>query len=54
MPDLATGYRVLAVDLPGQGDSDRPADGYDTLTVAKRLDAFFFGNRVRPLSSSWA
>ncbi|MBV8376868.1 MAG: alpha/beta hydrolase [Verrucomicrobia bacterium] len=41
MPDLATGYRVLAVDLPGQGDSDRPSDGYDTLTVAKRLDAFF-------------
>ena len=41
MPDLATGYRVLAIDLPGQGDSDRPSDGYDTLTVAKRLDAFF-------------
>jgi pimeloyl-ACP methyl ester carboxylesterase len=41
MPDLAKDYRVLAVDLPGQGDSDRPSDGYDTLTVAKRLDAFF-------------
>ena len=24
-----------------QGDSDRPTDGYDTSTVAKRLDLFF-------------
>ncbi|SCU90863.1 LAFA_0F00562g1_1 [Lachancea sp. 'fantastica'] len=26
---------LIAIDLPGQGDSDKPADGYDTLTVAK-------------------
>ncbi|WP_315738406.1 alpha/beta hydrolase [Bradyrhizobium sp. SZCCHNR1093] len=34
MPLLASRYRVIAPDLPGQGDSDRPADGYDTLTLA--------------------
>lgn len=34
MPLLAPRYRVIAVDLPGQGDSDRPADGYDTKTLA--------------------
>ena len=37
MPTLATAYRVVAIDLPGQGDSDRPADGYDTRTVAERV-----------------
>jgi microsomal epoxide hydrolase len=40
IPQLAADYRVLAPDLPGQGDSDRPTDGYDTSTVAKRLDLF--------------
>jgi pimeloyl-ACP methyl ester carboxylesterase len=40
MPELASEYRVLAIDLPGQGDSDRPTDGYDTSTVVKRLDLF--------------
>src|SRR5581483_11842727 len=25
MPLLATSYQVIALDLPGQGDSDRPA-----------------------------
>ena len=40
IPQLAGEYRVIAVDLPGQGDSDRPPDGYDTLTVARRLDRF--------------
>lgn len=34
MPLLASRYRVIAPDLPGQGDSDRPADGYDTQTLA--------------------
>lgn len=37
MPMLAETYRVIAVDLPGQGDSDRPLDGYDTQTVAMRV-----------------
>ena len=27
-------------DVPGHGDSDRPRNGYDTATVAKRLDLF--------------
>ncbi|HXM00983.1 MAG TPA: alpha/beta hydrolase [Chthoniobacterales bacterium] len=40
IPDLAADYRVIAPDLPGQGDSDRPTDGYDTSTVSQRLDLF--------------
>ncbi|KAJ3008314.1 hypothetical protein HKX48_008650 [Thoreauomyces humboldtii] len=32
-----TDCRILAIDLPGQGDSDRPQDGYDTQTVATRV-----------------
>ena len=34
MPLLGERYRVIAPDLPGQGDSDRPLEGYDTQTVA--------------------
>ncbi|CCD87169.1 putative hydrolase [Bradyrhizobium sp. ORS 285] len=34
MPLLGARHRVIAVDFPGQGDSDRPADGYDTRTLA--------------------
>lgn len=37
MPALGERFRVIAVDLPGQGDSDKPLDGYDTQTVAERL-----------------
>lgn len=37
MPILRQNFRVIAVDLPGQGDSDKPLDGYDTQTVAGRL-----------------
>jgi pimeloyl-ACP methyl ester carboxylesterase len=37
MPLLGQRYRVVAIDLPGQGDSDRPLDGYDTQTVAERV-----------------
>jgi pimeloyl-ACP methyl ester carboxylesterase len=37
MPLLAGRYRVVAIDLPGQGDSDKPLDGYDTGTVARRV-----------------
>jgi pimeloyl-ACP methyl ester carboxylesterase len=37
MPALAPNFRVVAIDLPGQGDSDRPLDGYDTQTVARRV-----------------
>lgn len=34
MPLLAATCRIIAPDLPGQGDSDRPVDGYDTQTLA--------------------
>ncbi|MED4212673.1 alpha/beta fold hydrolase [Priestia megaterium] len=34
MPLLAPTYRLIALDLPGQGDSDRPATGYDTMNLA--------------------
>jgi pimeloyl-ACP methyl ester carboxylesterase len=37
LPILARHHHVVAVDLPGQGDSDKPSDGYDTSTAAKRL-----------------
>ncbi|KAK9431783.1 Alpha/Beta hydrolase protein [Lipomyces doorenjongii] len=34
LPLLATTYKIIAPDLPGQGDSDRPGDGYDTQSLA--------------------
>lgn len=37
MEQLGDRYRILAIDLPGQGDSDKPVDGYDTETVARRV-----------------
>jgi pimeloyl-ACP methyl ester carboxylesterase len=39
MPLLAERFRVIAIDLPGQGDSDKPVDGYDTETAAARVRA---------------
>jgi microsomal epoxide hydrolase len=39
MPRLGERYRVIAPDLPGQGDSDRPAGGYDTQSLATALHA---------------
>src|SRR5258707_1157336 len=39
MPILAHRYTVIAVDLPGQGDSDKPTDGYDTRTTGERINA---------------
>jgi pimeloyl-ACP methyl ester carboxylesterase len=39
MPLLSSGFKVVAVDLPGQGDSDKPSDGYDTQTTARRLNS---------------
>jgi pimeloyl-ACP methyl ester carboxylesterase len=40
IPALADDHRVIAPDLPGQGDSEFPIDGYDTASVAQRLDLF--------------
>ena len=37
MPLLANDYRLIAPDLPGLGDSSRPADGYDKKTIARDL-----------------
>lgn len=31
---------MIAIDLPGQGDSDYPIDGYDTDTISHRLKKF--------------
>jgi pimeloyl-ACP methyl ester carboxylesterase len=39
MPDLARDYTVVAVDQRGIGLSDKPADGYDTGTLAGDLVA---------------
>ncbi|MBS7813683.1 alpha/beta fold hydrolase [Roseococcus pinisoli] len=39
MPLLAKRYHVIALDLPGQGDSDKPVDGYDTRTAGARIHA---------------
>lgn len=37
MPALATRYRVIAVDMRGQGGSDKPAGGYDKKTMARDI-----------------
>jgi pimeloyl-ACP methyl ester carboxylesterase len=50
MPLLAERYRVIALDLPGQGDSDRPLDGYDTKTVAERVHALLMHIGVKTYS----
>ncbi|MFG3025037.1 alpha/beta fold hydrolase [Streptomyces sp. NPDC048254] len=34
MPQLADRFHVIAIDLPGQGHSERPDGSYDTHTVA--------------------
>ncbi|MFI0259514.1 alpha/beta fold hydrolase [Streptomyces sp. NPDC017056] len=39
MPGLADRYRVIAIDLPGQGHSERPERSYDTHTVAAHVHA---------------
>ena len=37
MPALAEHFTVIAVDLPGLGDSSKPSNGYDTDTVSQRV-----------------
>lgn len=39
IPLLSENLHVLAVDLPGQGYSAAPSDGYDTATTARRINA---------------
>src|ERR1044072_4680658 len=40
LPLLGERYRVIAPDLPGQGDSDRPLFGCDTLSIARLMREF--------------
>ena len=37
IPLLAPAYRIIAPDLPGQGDSDHPQSGYDTQALASMV-----------------
>lgn len=37
-PLLSDSYRTIAIDLPGQGYSDKPLNGYDTQTTAGRIN----------------
>lgn len=37
-PLLSGSYRTIAIDLPGQGYSDKPTSGYDTQTTARRIN----------------
>jgi pimeloyl-ACP methyl ester carboxylesterase len=37
-PLLSGSYRTIAIDLPGQGYSDKPLNGYDTQTTAVRIN----------------
>ncbi|MGP2438136.1 alpha/beta fold hydrolase [Streptomyces sp. JW3] len=39
MPSLAGRFHVIAIDLPGQGHSERPDISYDTHTVAAHVHA---------------
>jgi pimeloyl-ACP methyl ester carboxylesterase len=50
MPLLAERFRVIAIDLPGQGHSERPESGYDTHTVARRVHAAV---RILGVSTYW-
>ncbi len=37
IPVLSTNYRVIAPDLRGYGDTDKPQDGYDKRTMARDI-----------------
>lgn len=38
MPALASRYTVIAPDMRGSGDSDKPGEGYDKRTIAKDIN----------------
>ncbi len=40
IPQLAKHFHVIALDLPGQGDSSKPDSGYDTKTLAATVHPF--------------
>lgn len=37
MAILGDRYFIIAPDLPGQGDSDKPLNGYDTISLAQKV-----------------
>jgi len=39
MPILGEHFTVIAVDLPGQGDSEKPLDGYDTRATGRKINS---------------
>ena len=47
MPALAEKYRVIAIDIRGMGDSDKPARGYDKKTMAADIHALMRHLRLR-------
>jgi pimeloyl-ACP methyl ester carboxylesterase len=52
----AAHHPAYAVDLRGHGESERPADGYDTATAAADLDALATGLDLHPavvVGQSW-
>lgn len=48
LPLLAAHFALWVLDFPGQGDSDLPADGYDTQTTARRRHDFLQQLSVGP------
>jgi pimeloyl-ACP methyl ester carboxylesterase len=51
MPLLAERYRLIVPDLPGLGDSSKPADGYDKKTIALDPPGNVRAAAARPLST---
>ena len=49
MPLLAEGYEVIAVDLRGAGDSDKPLVGYDKRTLARDLGGLVAALELGPV-----
>jgi pimeloyl-ACP methyl ester carboxylesterase len=46
MPELAKAHHVIAVDLRGMGESERPDGGYDTRTLAEDIHALMGGRGI--------
>jgi pimeloyl-ACP methyl ester carboxylesterase len=57
MSALAPRFKVVAPDLRGFGDSDKPDDGYDPWTLAEDIagliDAFGGGKRAHVVGHNW-
>ena len=50
MPALANSHRVIAIDPPGLGDSEKPHGGYDTANIALYIDAFLDALKLDSIS----